>query len=39
MPERARHRDWRRAIAESARFADDVMNWLAHPDPSLLQPL
>ncbi|MGE5338739.1 MAG: patatin-like phospholipase family protein [Gemmatimonadota bacterium] len=35
----ARVRDWKRAIAESARFADDVVAWLARPDPSLLRPL
>ena len=35
----ARIRDWTRAIAECARFADEVMAWLARPDPSLLQPL
>jgi hypothetical protein len=34
-----RQRDWRRAIAESERFADDVLGWLQRPDPSLLQPL
>ena len=34
-----RQRDWRRAIAESERFADDVLGWLERPDPSLLQPL
>lgn len=35
----ARVRDWRRAIAESARLADEVMAWLARPDPSYLLPL
>jgi hypothetical protein len=35
----ARQRDWRRAIRESGRFADDVMDWLERPDPTLLQPL
>jgi hypothetical protein len=34
-----RERDWRRAIAECARFADEVMDWLQHPDPALLRPL
>jgi predicted acylesterase/phospholipase RssA len=35
----SRQRDWRRAMAESQRFAEDVMAWLQRPDPSLLQPL
>jgi len=35
----ARQRDWRRAMGESGRFADDVMGWLERPDPALLQPL
>ncbi len=35
----ARQRDWRRAIGECARFADEVMDWLSRPDPSLLHPL
>lgn len=35
----ARVRDWRRAIAESERFADDVMRWLERPDPARVQPL
>jgi len=35
----ARQRDWRRAIAESARFANEAMAWLERPDPSLIQPL
>ncbi len=35
----ARERDWRRAMAESQRFADEVMAWLERPDPSLLLPL
>lgn len=34
-----RERDWRRAIAECGRFADEVMDWLRRPDPALLQPL
>ena len=34
-----RQRDWRRAIAECERFADEVMAWLQRPDPTLLQPL
>lgn len=34
-----RQRDWRRAIAESQRFADDVLAWLNAPDPTLVQPL
>jgi hypothetical protein len=35
----ARQRDWRRAMAESQRFADDVLSWLERPDPALMQPL
>jgi hypothetical protein len=35
----ARARDWRRAIAESESFADDVLGWLQRPDPTLLRPL
>ena len=35
----ARQRDWRRAMAESQRFADDVLRWLERPDPALVQPL
>lgn len=35
----ARQRDWRRAIAECERFADDVMEWLLRPDPTLVRPL
>ena len=31
--------DWRHAIAESARFADEVMAWLARPDLRVLKPL
>jgi hypothetical protein len=34
-----RMRDWRRAVAECQRFADEVAAWILHPDPSLLQPL
>ena len=34
-----RQRDWRRAMSESERFADEVMAWLERPDPSLVQPL
>ncbi len=34
-----RERDWRRAICECERFADEVMGWLERPDPSALQPL
>jgi hypothetical protein len=34
-----RQRDWRRAIAESERFADEVLGWLGRPDPSLVMPL
>jgi len=34
-----RMRDWRRAVAECQRFADEVSDWLLRPDPSLLQPL
>jgi hypothetical protein len=34
-----RERDWRRAIAECERFADEVMRWLERPDPAMLQPL
>ncbi len=35
----ARQRDWRRAMGESGRFADDVMGWIERPDPTLLQSL
>lgn len=35
----ARVRDWKHAIAECERLADDVMGWLTRPDPSILQPL
>jgi hypothetical protein len=34
-----RQRDWRRALSESQRFADDVVDWLGRPDPSRLLPL
>jgi hypothetical protein len=34
-----RERDWRRAIAECERFADEVLGWLQQPDPSILRPL
>jgi hypothetical protein len=34
-----RMRDWRRAIGECQRFADEVAAWVLNPDPSLLQPL
>ncbi len=30
---------WERAIAESQRFADAALGWLARPDMSLVQPL
>lgn len=35
----ARERDWRRAIAESERFAQAAMAWLARPDPTIVRPL
>jgi len=35
----ARIRDWERAIAECARFADAAMDWLANPDPRAVKPL
>jgi hypothetical protein len=35
----ARRRDWRRAIAECERLAQDVMAWLARPDPTLMHAL
>jgi len=35
----ARIRDWERAIAEMQRYADAAMDWLAAPDPSIVQPL
>jgi hypothetical protein len=34
-----RQRDWRRAMAECERFADEAMTWLARPDPAVLRPL
>ena len=34
-----RMRDWRRAVAECQRFADEVAAWVRHPDPSLLKAL
>jgi hypothetical protein len=34
-----RMRDWRRAVAECQRFADEVAAWILAPDPSLVQPL
>lgn len=34
-----RMRDWRRAVAECQRFADEVAAWIERPDPSLLRPL
>jgi len=34
-----RMRDWRRAVAECQRFADEVAEWVRNPDPTLLQPL
>ena len=35
----ARMRDWRLAISESARFADEVMAWLKQHDPTIIKPL
>ncbi len=35
----ARMRDWKRAIAESERFADEVMAWLTRPNPALIRLL
>jgi hypothetical protein len=35
----ARQRDWRRAIAECERMADEVMAWLDDPQPQVIQPL
>jgi hypothetical protein len=34
-----RERDWRRAIAECQRLADEAMRWLERPDPAAVQPL
>lgn len=34
-----RVRDWRRAIAECERFADEAARWLERPDPSIVLPL
>jgi hypothetical protein len=34
-----RMRDWRRAVAECQRFAEEVAAWIGKPDPALLQPL
>ncbi|HTT13799.1 MAG TPA: patatin-like phospholipase family protein [Burkholderiaceae bacterium] len=34
-----RMRDWRRALGECQRFADEVATWISNPDPTLLQPL
>jgi len=34
-----RMRDWRRAVAECERFADEVAAWILKPDPSMLQQL
>ena len=34
-----RMRDWRRAVAECQRFAEEVAAWIAKPDPTLLQAL
>jgi Patatin-like phospholipase len=34
-----RQHDWHRAMQESERFADEVMNWLIAPDPTLIKPL
>ena len=35
----ARIRDWERAIGECERFAEALLAWLQHPDPSLIKPL
>lgn len=34
-----RARDWRRAIDECERLADEVLDWLLRPDPTRVQPL
>jgi hypothetical protein len=34
-----RIRDWERAIRECERFAEALLAWLQHPDPSLIKPL
>lgn len=34
-----RERDWRRAVAECERLADEVMAWLVRPSHSMLAPL
>ena len=34
-----RVRDWNRAIAECARFAEAALGWLRNPDPSRVRPL
>jgi hypothetical protein len=36
---KARQRDWRRAIAECDRMADEIMAWLDDPQPQIIQPL
>jgi hypothetical protein len=35
----ARIRDWRRALAETERFAEQAMRWLERPDPGLIGAL
>ena len=34
-----RIRAWEHAIGECERFAEAALNWLQHPDPTLLKPL
>jgi len=34
-----RERDWRRAVAESERLADEVLCWLEQPDPTIVKPI